>query len=219
MCLTNLLKDWDRESREPILSKLGGKLHHGVPLKEKVSSAIYRLKVQQNRLEGAAMRMQQHDRELFHKCVSAQLNKDMAHASMYANECAEVRKMAKTTLRCQLALEQVALRLETVQEFGDIAVMMAPVAGVVRAIKSQISGVMPEVSYELAEIGETLSGVVMEVGETTGQSYDTEAHSEEAQRILSEANTIAEQRMKEKFPDLPTPSASTPERTADSMLR
>ncbi len=101
------------------------------PIKEQVATALYRLKVQQNKLETAAMRMQQHDKEIFAKCVSSQMAHDVARASMYANECAEVRKMAKVTLQCQLALEQVSLRLETIEEFGDMARLMAPAASVV----------------------------------------------------------------------------------------
>ena len=48
----------------------------------------------------------------------------------------------------------------------------------------------------------------MEVGEATGQGYDLEASGAESQKILSEANTIAEQRMREKFPELPSPTAA-----------
>lgn len=201
------LKDWDRESREPILSRINAKLHKGAPLKERITQTVYRLKVQLNRLEGANLRTQQHDRELFNKCVAAQLAKDNARASMYANECAELRKIAKITLRSQLALEQVMLRMETIQEFGDVAALMGPISGVVGSIKSQVSGVLPEVGYELGEIGDTLNSVVMEVGQTSGQSFDFEASSEEASKIMTEANTIAEQRMREKFPELPVSSS------------
>jgi len=215
----NIVKDWERGSKEPLFTRIAEKIRPGAPLKERVAMSIYRLKVQQNRLEGASMRMQQHDRELFNKCIAAQMAKDSARAAMYANECAEVRKMAKITLRCQLALEQAALRLETVQEFGDIAVMMGPVAGVVRAIKSQVAGVMPEVSYELGEIGETLNGMVLEVGEATGQTYGVETSNEEAQRILNEANAIAEQRMKERFPELPSTALPTPEKTSETSMQ
>jgi division protein CdvB (Snf7/Vps24/ESCRT-III family) len=137
---------------------------------------------------------------------------------MYANECAEVRKMAKVTLQCQLALEQVSLRLETIEEFGDIARMMAPVASVVHSIKNQISGVIPEVGFELSEIGEVLNGVVVEAGEATGSAYDMEASSAEAQRILGEANAIAEQHMKEKFPDLPASGQPEPQRASESAV-
>lgn len=197
------LRDWEREPREPLVTRVSGHFHHQVPIKEQLATATYRLKVQENKLESASLRMQQHDRDIFTKCVNAQMTHDVARAAMYANECAEVRKMAKVTLQCQLALEQVSLRLETIEAFGDIAQMMAPVASVVHSIKNQISGVIPEVGFELSEIGEVLNSVVMEVGESTGTSYDVEASGVEAQRILGEANVIAEQHMKEKFPDLP----------------
>ncbi len=201
------LKDWDgSSSKEPVISRMGGKFHHKPAVKEQVASALYRLNIQKNKLESAATRMQQHDKDIFAKCVSSQVNHDTARAMMYANECAEVRKMAKVTLQCQMALEQVSLRLETIEEFGDIAKMMAPVASVVHSIKSQISGVIPEVGFELGQIGEVLSGVVDEVGEVSGASYDVNASGEEAQRILGEAGTIAEQHMKDRFPELPSTS-------------
>lgn len=156
--------------------------------------------------------MQQHDREMFNKCVRAQVEKDTARAAMYANECAQVRKMAKVTLQCQLALEQGALRLETVREFGQVASMMAPVAAVVRSVQGQITGVIPEVGFELGEIGEMLNSVVYEVGEASGASYEVQTPSEEAQRILTEANTLAEHRMQQRFPDLPPTPSAVPQR-------
>jgi len=213
------LKDWERESNEPVISRVSSKFHHKPPIKEQLSSALYRLRVQQNKLESAAMRMQQHDKDIFSKCVNSQMSHDTARAAMYANECAEVRKMAKVTLQCQLALEQVSLRLETIEEFGDVARMMAPVASVVHSIKNQISGVIPEVGFELSQIGDVLNNFVMEAGEATGATYDTETSSAEALRIMSEANAIADQHMKDRFPDLPaSSSASSPQRTGEASF-
>ncbi len=211
------VKNWDREQRGPLFSKLGERIHHQEPLKERINQCIYRLKVNQNRLEGANLKTQQHDKSLFDKCVAAQMAKDPARATMYANEIAEIRKMAKITMRSELALEQVVLRLETIEEFGDVAALMGPVAGVVHAIRDQVSGVIPQVGYELGEISEALNGVVMEVGEATGQNYDFEASGAEANKILSEANTIAETRMREKFPELPSPTAAF-ERPAEPVV-
>jgi len=194
-------------------------MHRGLPLKERVDEAIFRLRVQENRLDGAAARMQQHDKEMFNKCVRAQMEKDSARAAMYANECAQVRKMAKVTLQCQLALEQAALRLETVREFGQVASMMAPVAAVVRSVQGQITGVIPEVGFELGEIGEMLNTVVYEVGEASGSNYEAQTSSEEAQRILTEANTLAEHRMQQRFPDLPSAPAGVPQRGTEQGLQ
>jgi len=216
--MNNFLKDWDDEPKEPVFSKVGGRFHHKPAVKEQVASALYRLNVQKNKLESASGRMQQHDKEIFAKCVNAQMTHDNARAMMYANECAEVRKMAKVTLQCQMALEQVSLRLETIEEFGDIAKMMAPVASVVHSIKNQISGVIPEVGFELGQIGDVLSGVVDEVGEVSGTSYDVNASGAEAQRILGEASTIAEQHMKDKFPDLPATGFPSSQRIGEAGI-
>jgi division protein CdvB (Snf7/Vps24/ESCRT-III family) len=209
------LKDWDREPKEPVFNRMTERLHHKTPMKEQIASALYRLKIQQNKLESASMRMQQHDKDIFAKCVNSQMSHDTARAAMYANECAEVRKMAKVTLQCQLALEQVGLRLETIEEFGDIARMMAPVATVVHSIKNQISGVIPEVGFELSQIGEVLSSVVVEAGEATGETYEPEASNMEAQRILGEANAIAEQHMKDRFPELPANGSSISQKSGE----
>jgi division protein CdvB (Snf7/Vps24/ESCRT-III family) len=212
------MKQWDDEAREPGISRFGDHFHHKTSVKEQVSTALYRLKAQQNKLEAAAARMQQHDKEIFNKCVSSQLAHDSARAAMYANECAEVRKMAKVTVQCQMALEQVSLRLETIQEFGDVAKMMAPVATVVHSIKNQISGVMPEVGLELGQIGELLSSVVDDAGEVSGASYDVAAPNQESSRILEEANAIAEQHVKERFPELPSNGFASPQKTGEQGI-
>jgi len=110
--------------------------------------------------------------------------------------------MAKVVLRGQLALEQVLLRLETVEEFGDFAASMKPVIGVVHSLRSQLAGVIPEVSYELGVINEDLNKIVVDIGESGGRAWEIEPTGE-AQKILDDASALAEQRMKEKFPELP----------------
>lgn len=196
-------KNWDRESDESLFERIGGKFHHTPPLKERVATAIYRLKLQQGKLEQAEQKMQRHDRELFGKCVAAQMVRDSTRASLYANECAEVRKMARVILLSELALEQVVLRLETVEEFGDVAVWMGPVASIIHTLKGRLAGVIPEVSYELGAIDEMLGSMVMEAGEATGRSYDIEASGDAAKKVFAEASAIADQKMKERFPELP----------------
>jgi division protein CdvB (Snf7/Vps24/ESCRT-III family) len=89
----------------------------------------------------------------------------------------------------------------------------------VHSIKNQISGVIPEVGFELSEIGEVLNGFVLEAGEATGSAgYDMEASGTEAQRIMSEANAIAEQHMKERFPDLPASGLASPQRAGEASF-
>ncbi len=173
------------------------------PMKQRISQCLFKLKIQQRKLERTSYHMQERDQALYGKCVLAVQGKNTELASIYANECAELRKMAKVVLHSELALEQVTLRLEAVNEFGQLAFTMLPVAGVVKTLKSQLEGVMPEVSLELSEINETLEELSVQVGETAGNTFDLSSSSAESQKIIQEANIVAEQKMKERFPELP----------------
>jgi len=211
---SRIIKGWEGTNNERLLSKFGEKLKtQGSPIKEKVASSLFRLKTQRNKLETLTSRIRKHDQKLFDKCVNSQLSKDKARAALYANECAELRKMVRTALGCQLALDKVILRLETVKQFGDIASIMAPVTTVIRSIKDQVSGLMPEVSFELNDICMSLDEVALEFGEAVGVEDATAPESEDAQKIISEATAVAEQTVKDRFPDLPQ-TATLEEREA-----
>ncbi|HET7404546.1 MAG TPA: Snf7 family protein [Candidatus Bathyarchaeia archaeon] len=178
---------------------------HPIPLKERVDQALYRLATQKDKLEHMSSRLQQRDKDMFQRCIGAQLSKDTAHAALYANECAEIRKMAHITLSSELALERVVLRLQTIEEFGDIMAQISPVIGVVRETRGRIAGVIPEVASELGEVNSMLSDMSIETGEVQDQEPDLAASSAEARKVLEESSAIASQQMKERFPELPTP--------------
>jgi division protein CdvB (Snf7/Vps24/ESCRT-III family) len=212
--MADLIKSWESSSQPSTFSKITRSMKKPKPLRERISFTIYKLKVQQGRLEQSYQRMQKHYNGLFRRCTNAVLAKDSARASIYANECAEIRKMCQTILRSQFAIEQVVLRLETVEEFGDIAVEMNPVANVINSIRGNLSGVVPEVSYRLGEIGNSLNDLVVDSGRVTATSWNVITAGEDADRILEDANAIAEQKMKEKFPTLPTTTLPSLEKSS-----
>lgn len=174
------------------------------PMKQKISTTLHRLKVQQKQLDRKTNQLQSRDRDLYKKCVSAVQEKKNELATMYANECAEIRKMVMTTIRSQLALEQVSLRLETIKDFGDVTFLMSSVLGVIGGVKNQLSNMLPEISTELADIGDSLQTMTIEMGEATEQTFDASTPTEEATKILEEAKTVAEQKVKEDFPEIPS---------------
>ena len=186
-----------------IIKRFEDKLHPE-PLKERIAHATFRLNAQLDKLEHMYTRLQQRDTELFQRCIGAQVSKDAAHAKIYANECAEIRKIAKTVLGSQLALEKVILRLQTVEEFGDIMVQMAPVMGIVKETKTKIAGIVPQVANELEEVNGMLGDLTLEAGEATPTSLPMEPTDEEAKKVLEETGVIAEQKLRDHFPDLPS---------------
>lgn len=181
---------------------------HTIPLKERIEQALFRLNTQKAKLEQTSMRLQQRDKEMFQRTVGAELSKDTSHARLYANECAEIRKMAHIVLSSELALERVILRLQTIEEFGDIMTQIAPVIGIVRETRGRIAGVIPEVANELGEVNDMLSDMSLESGGVEGdQNFEIQSSGGEAKKVLEESGLIAEQQMKERFPELPIPVA------------
>jgi division protein CdvB (Snf7/Vps24/ESCRT-III family) len=201
----DFVKGWERKRGSS--RSVFRDLRPGPPLRERISHTIYRLNNVQRRLEEAESRMKARDKAIFHKCVKAQEARDTHTSTMYANEIAQVRKMTQIIVTSQLALEQVALRLETVQEFGDLATEIMPAAQIVRTIRDRVSGVLPEVSYMLGDICGTLDSVVIDAGQVTASTYHA-ATSEEAELILAEASAVAEQKMRDAFPSLPSKGLS-----------
>jgi division protein CdvB (Snf7/Vps24/ESCRT-III family) len=195
-------KKWERQLKEPAASRIKSAIFPDSPLKRKIDLARTKLKMQVDKLDQVSARMMERDKGLFNKVVDAFAKHDMDRATLYANELAELRKMSKIILFSKLSLEKVLLRLETIRDVGDLVVAMAPVIGVVRAVKSSLAGILPDAERELGELADVLGGLVSDMGELTGYSPTMEA-SEEAQKILEEAMTIAEQRMREKLPEIP----------------
>ena len=173
------------------------------PLKPRMNQAVRRLELQIHRLDQANERFTQKDKALFAKIVAAYEKHDSAHANIYANELAEVRKMEKLVMNAKLALDQVQLRLQTVTEFGDIVATLGPVIGVLRSVSLGLVGVIPEAENELGDIGNMLSGLMFDAGQSSGLSLNFNSVNEDAAKILDEAATVAEQKISANFPDLP----------------
>ena len=173
------------------------------PLKQQLDNACRKLDLQINKLDQANERFTQKDRALFAKIVDAYTKHDSAHANIYSTELAEIRKMSKLIMNARLALDQVALRIRTVSELGDVVSALGPCVGVLRSVSSGLGGVLPEAEGELGDIGNMLSGLMFEAGSSGGMSLNFDCVNEDASKILAEAATVAEQRVSANFPDLP----------------
>ena len=178
------------------------------PLKPQINYAANRVEQQIHRINNYTSRYAERDRSLFEKIVHAQEKHESRRAKILADELAEVRKQRNLLMNAKLSLDNVALRLRTVFEFGNFVSAVSPVVGTLQNIKKGISGIMPEVGNELGEVGMRLNDLVIEMGQSTGSAFDFEVSSEDAQKIIEEAAIVAENRMKMKLPELPTEESS-----------
>ncbi len=204
-------KRWeDRRSEQPLTERIKGAVKPPGPLKPRLDLAIRRLDLQTQKLDQANDRFSKRDKSIFARIVDAYTKHDMARANVFASELAEIRKMERMIMHARLALEQISLRLRTVSELGDVVSTLGPAVSVLRAVKSGMANIFPEAERELGQIGDMLSGIIMEAGQGGGLMMNFEATNEDAQKILTEASAVAEQKIKEKFPELPAGIPSLP---------
>jgi division protein CdvB (Snf7/Vps24/ESCRT-III family) len=197
-------KKWEtRREEQPITNRVKEAVKPPGPLKPRLDFAVRRIELQVQKLDQATDRFGQRDKTIFARIVDAYTKHDTARANVFANELAEIRKMEKLIINARLALEQIVLRLRTVSELGDVVSTLGPAVGVLRSVKAGLVSVFPEAESELGEIGNMLSGIMMEAGTGSGMTLNFDNVNEDAGKILTEAATVAEQRVKEKFPDLP----------------
>jgi division protein CdvB (Snf7/Vps24/ESCRT-III family) len=173
------------------------------PMKRRIQMATHRLRLQTSRLDQTISQMEARDRTLYDRCVKALQSRDTQSATLFANECVEIRKLVRTSITSQISLEQALLRLETIEQFGDMVHSMGAVKGIIGAVRGELEGKLPQISTSLGDVEDSLASLTMEVGEAVDSGGTFIPASDESARVLKEADLMAEQKMKEKFPEIP----------------
>jgi len=181
------------------------------PMKRRIQIASHRIRVQNERLERTISQMEARDKTLYERCVKSLAARDTESATIFANECVQIRKLVKTSLSSQICLEQVLLRLETIEEFGDMVHSMGAVKGILGVVRGELEGKLPQISTGIGDVEDSLANITMEIGEAVDAETPTIPTNDDSARILKEADLTAEQKMKEKFPEIP-PIVSDPAR-------
>lgn len=197
------VKSWEKRPSVGVGTRIKGAVLPQKPLKNRLDDAAIVLQEQIRRLEAVEKRMEEKDKRIFDR-VSEALSKHQTESALtYSDELVEIRKSTKLIVQAKLALEQVVLRLRTVQEVGDLAVLLVPTIGVLNNVKSAVTGVSPEARGEFDSVGSMLSNTLLEFGLSSSLSFDFGTANEEAQKILAEASAVAEAQMKLRLPPLP----------------
>jgi len=206
--LEDILRECDGEEKRPFLSRLKAGILRSKPIRERIIICIYHLRVQKGKLELLILKIRKRDRELFGRCIDAQGTRDGDRATMYAEACHEIRTIFKIVFHCKLALEQVILRLETVEIFTDLASSIIIPVSLVREVRGKLSGILPLMSSQLGDVASELEDMVRAAGRVESTPAGTTSLTEEARIILEEARVVVEAKAKEVFPDLELPASS-----------
>ncbi|MGQ9759277.1 MAG: Snf7 family protein [Candidatus Methanomethylicaceae archaeon] len=174
------------------------------PLKPKIEEAIEIINIQLQRLDFKGAKIREYDRVLFKQVVNHYRSRDLLRAKMYANELTEVRKLAKVITTARLALEQIAVRLSTIKEYGDVAASVAPALFAVKNIYSGVAQLIPDAEHSLQKLGEVLDGLMVDASQYSDNIITPAYISKEGEGILQSASEMAELNLSKTLPKIPS---------------
>lgn len=171
---------------------------------EVIFQTVRKLKLQQARLEHASVRLRERDRVLFNACVAQVRLKNKARAAICANELSEVRKVLKMVMQCQLALERITLRLETIKEVTEIMADLKPALRSLHALTRTMVNIMPDVAGELQKVNDSISETLAITRfDSTDSIPQLAGKTEAGQEILREVSAALEKKLSDELPAPP----------------
>jgi division protein CdvB (Snf7/Vps24/ESCRT-III family) len=171
-----------------------------------ILKTIRKLEIQKVKLEHVKIRLQKRDRVLFEACVVHIEKNHPERAAICANELAEVRKLLNMVVHCQLALERIILRLETIKEVSEIFAELKPALKTLKGLTQTLVNVLPDVAMELERVNDSISETLAMTRISPDMPLPTPVKTEAGEEILKEASAFLEEKLSEQLPEPPTPA-------------
>lgn len=202
--MTTFAKNWQRPQTPSIGERVNDALKPKGALKPRLETAVKRLQTQISKLDGMITKLKQRDEKLFKRIVVATQQHDLTASKVLSKELAEVRKVTKLLGNARMALEQIELRLSTFHDLGDTVATIMPTIGLMKNLRSSLIKFMPEADRELGGMTEMLNGLMTDTFHSGDFGIDSEATTEESEKILQEAAAVAEAAVNDKLPSMPS---------------
>jgi division protein CdvB (Snf7/Vps24/ESCRT-III family) len=175
----------------------------GGPLRPRLDAVQKRIEGQTVRLEALQSSMKVRDDETFRKLMASIKESNAQYSTVLSMELGKARQVSRVVSIAKVALEKIHARLASVSDFGDLVIVLSPAMAVVKNVRSSLVPFVPEMEEELGIISELLSGILVDAGQVGGYTINFETANEEAARLIDEASSVIEQKMKEELPGIP----------------
>ena len=202
--MTNFDKTWARQETQSVTGKIRDAVKPQGALKPRIQTAVNKLQVQVSKMDSMLTKLRERDQQLFQRIVAAMQQHDTSTSKVLSNELAEIRKVSRMLGNARMSLEQVQLRLTTIHDLGDAMVAIGPAMSTMKGLKSSLGRFMPEADTELNSMTQTLNGLMLDSLSGDSFTMESDATSEETDKILQEASAVAEQQIGDKFPSVPS---------------
>ncbi|MDG6928736.1 MAG: hypothetical protein JRN39_00945 [Nitrososphaerota archaeon] len=154
-------------------------------------------------LDAKERALNEKDGMLFREVVRAKQHGEGQRAAMLANELVQLRRGLQTVTGSRLAIFTLTQRLESTRDLQEFTSNLAPAVQLASTLQSQLTRAMPEASDTIMNSLAEMTNMMQEAGRLSGDSPNIELATLEAEKIIMEATSIAEEQTKSKFPEVP----------------
>ncbi|MEO3992724.1 MAG: hypothetical protein QN229_00170 [Desulfurococcaceae archaeon TW002] len=158
--------------------------------KQEVSDTVARLKSRYDHLVKAT--------------ISASIGKEKDRALIYANEATQVREMTTKLVVVEKVLEQVKLRLETLEDVSNLSHHLIEVSNLLVVAKDYVKDLVPNLAYNIDSlINESRRVIASTTDYAKLKPEEIIEHTPEAKKLLQEIEKAAEETIKSQLPEIP----------------
>ena len=174
-----------------------------VDRKKILTVLIARIDTALSEIKSGVLRLRMRYNDLRKMMLSAIYRGERDRALIYANEVAEVKKMVKKLEVSAKALEQVKLRLETLENVSNIPVVLGEITGVLVATRDYVKDVMPSLAMNLDALVTEARRVITETTDVDVKTEDVIYATPEAKKLLKKLESAVEENVSKQLPDIP----------------
>ncbi|MCD6323604.1 MAG: GntR family transcriptional regulator [Desulfurococcales archaeon] len=175
-----------------------------VDKKKIITAFLVRIEASAQEIRETITRLELRYQSLLKKAVSAMVKKENDRALIYANEAAQVKSIYRKLTVVDKVLEQIKLRLETIENMSNIQVPMVEVTNILSVVRDYIKDVVPSMASSIDTLINESKRVLVET--TDSIEIDPEKALEttpEARKLLEDLEKTVAETVNNRLPDIP----------------
>jgi len=191
------------EDKNRANSNIDISIKYSIPLKPRVDAVRDQVNSQVSKLDIILNEIKTKDYETFRSMLSSIKGNDTLNSRISLSNLAQITKLIKIVSLSKVVFENLNIKLSTVSSIVDLVSVLSPGIALVKNVRSSLISYIPESKYEIGSISDLIGGILVDAGQIGSYIINFETANEKASYLINEASLIAEQKIKEEFPDLP----------------
>jgi division protein CdvB (Snf7/Vps24/ESCRT-III family) len=190
------------EDKNRANSNIDISIKYSIPLKPRVNAVMDQINSQVSKFDIILNEIKTKDYEIFRSMLSSVKDNNTLRSRISLSNLVQITKLIKIVSLSKVVFENLNVKLSTVSSIIDLVSTLSPGIALVKNVRSSLISYMPESKYEIGSISDLIGGILVDAGQIGSYIINFEIANEKASYLIKEATLIAEQKIKEEFPDL-----------------